>query len=316
MDDRNDRQEIVTTMPREPFAGVPLAADVPAGDQPEGAGGTAGSSALEQPARPPRRMRGFNPNPFASRAYAIKEAVVGYITAGDASGDAPVVHASAVEGDASLARQPLTISLDRFYVQEYPGVGTHQVLCTFTVGCLAKFDGQTGAPIKQDVTFGYAFPVDDGRAAAISGMPIFRDLRISDGLYMWISCINTRSRGDDALLEALAGDPFGKGLQLLAVSNPLTGMLSSLVTGVARHFLSMSQDALTFKPLVGLQVAGEQSSGKLREGAYVVAQANADALKWTDYRWRRSEGRVVHAERGDELPFNYVVISVRRQSGG
>jgi hypothetical protein len=82
--------------------------------------------------------------------------------------------------------------------------------------------------------------------------------------------------------------------------------------GVARHFLNASRDALTFKPQLGLQVSGEQATAKLREGSYVIAQAGAARLKWADYRWRRSEGRVVHAEHGGELPFNYFVISVRR----
>ena len=98
-----------------------------------------------------------------------------------------IMHVSDISGEPKLAGAPLTVSLDRFYVQEYPGLGPHQVLCTFTVGYLAKFDGKTGEPIKQDVTFGYAFPVQDGQAAAISGMPVFRNLRIADGLYMWIS---------------------------------------------------------------------------------------------------------------------------------
>ncbi len=300
-------------LPAEPFADVPILADLAESERAALLEERAAPAPDEPVAEPPRVMRGLNFNPFAKRPYSIKESVVGYVAAHEAGDDVPILHASAVGGDQNLARQPLTLSLDRFYVQEYPGLGTHQVLCTFTIGCLAKFDGRTGEPIKQDVTHGYAFGVNDRQAAAISGMPLFRDLRIADGLYMWISCINTKSNGNDALLQTLAGDPFSKGLQLLAVGNPLIGMISGLVTGVARHFLDASRDALAFKPLLGLQVAGETSSGKLREGSYVIAQANADDLKWAEYCWKRSEGRVVDVDTGDELPFNYFVISVRRQ---
>jgi hypothetical protein len=93
-------------------------------------------------------------------------------------------------------------------------------------------------------------------------------------------------------------------------------MLSSLVAGVAKHFLNASRDALIFKPLLGLQVSGEISSGKLREGSYIIAQARAEQLKWPNYRWRKSEGRVVDAASDNELPFNYFVLSVRRQPDG
>ncbi len=300
-------------VPADPFSDVPVLAELPPAEQSELLRRRETPPPAPAAPEPPQRVRGLNLNPFAMRSYSTQEAVVGYLSPTPAGDDLAIVHATDTTGDASLTGAPLTISLDRFYVQEYPGIGTHHVLCTFTVGCLAKFDGQTGAPIKQDVTFGYAFPVEDRQAAGLSGMPVFRDLRIADGLYMWISCINTSSGGDDALLQVLAGDPFGKGLQLLAITNPLTGMLSSLVTGVAKHFLSASRDALTFKPLLGLQVSGETSSGKLREGSYVIAQAAAGQLKWSDYRWRKAEGRVVDAAAGNELPFNYFVISVRRQ---
>jgi hypothetical protein len=301
-------------LPADPFGDVPIFAELPAAEQQDllrDHGGAAGAGTSP----PPRVMRGINLNPFAARPFGIRDVTVGHVSAGAGGDDLPIVHAATVEGDPDLAHQPLTVSLDRFYVQEYPGLGPHQVLCTFTIGCLAKFDPQSGQPIKQDVTFGYSFSVGDREAAGINGMPLFRDLRISDGLYMWISCINTHSSGDDALLEVLAGDPFSKGLGLLAITNPVTTMLSSLVTGVAKHFLNSSRDALVFKPLLGLQVAGETTSGKLRAGSYVIAQAGAGDFQWADYTWKHSEGRVVGGDTGEELPFNYIVISVRRQPG-
>src|SRR5688572_7348779 len=297
MTDRRSEFFSPRMLPSDPFADTPTLAELAT----PGPGSPAGAA-------PPRRMRGFNPNPFASRVFSIREVVVGYVSPDDGADDLPIMHASALEGDQTLARTPLTVTLDRFYVQEYPGIGTHQVLCTFTVGCLAKFDGRTGEPVKQDVTFGYTFPVGDQQAAAISGMPIFRDLRITDGLYMWVSCINTSSGGDDALLQALGADPFSRGLQLLSMATPLTGMVSMLVTGVAKHYLQASRDALTFKTLLGLQITGGTATGKLREGSYVIAQAGINQARWTDYRWRRSEGRVVSAADGNELHYNYLVI--------
>ena len=305
-----------TMMPVDPFGDVPVFADLTADEQTALLFRRVANAPPMPDAEPPRRVGGLNLNPFAPRPYAVKEAVVGYVSPASTGDDLAIRHASDISGDPRLIGVPLTVSLDRFYVQEYPGLGTHQVLCTFTVGCLATPGGQTSGAIKQDVTFGYAFPVEDRQAAALSGMPIFRDLRIGDGLYMWIGCINTNSTGDDALLQALSGDPFGKGLQFLAVTNPVTSMLSSLVAGVAKHFLNASRDALIFKPLLGLQVSGETSSGKLREGSYIIAQARAEQLKWPNYRWRKSEGRVVDAASDNELPFNYFVLSVRRQPDG
>ena len=307
--------------PDDPFGDVPVFADL-SPDERDTVLRERETTSEDQPTRvrrggaragdPPRRVRGINLNPFAVRAFSTNEAVVGLVVPGASDGDNPIVHAATVEGDRTLAGQRLTLSLDRFYVHEYPGIGTHQVLCTFTVGYLAKFDGKTGEPIKQDVTYGYAFPVSDGQAAGINGMPLFRDLRINDGLYMWISCINTNSTADNVLLQALTSEPFAKGMQMLAASNPVTSMLSTLVTGVAKHFLSTGRDALTFKPLLGLQVAGEPSTAKLRAGSYIIAQATAAKLQWSDYRWRPSEGRVVAVEGDEEMPFNYMVVSVRR----
>ncbi|MBA3943313.1 MAG: hypothetical protein H0X37_01975 [Herpetosiphonaceae bacterium] len=304
--DTNPQPEVV--QPDEPFANVPVFGALPNDEQ---------AAALQEhggglPAQP--LTLGLNLNPFASRPYTTQEAVVGYLPSDTVGDDVAIIHASTLSGDAALAGKQLTVSLDRFYVQEYPGLGTHQLLCTFTVGYLAKFDGQTGQPVKQDVTFGYAFPVVDGQAAAVSGMPIFRDLRISDGLYLWISCINTSSSSDDALIQAMTSDAFGKGLQLIAATNVVSGVVSSLVTGIAKHFLSKSTGALTFKPLLGLQIAGDAASGKLREGSYIIAQADADSLKWTDYRWRKPEGRVVDVASGKELPFNYLVIGIHHQT--
>ena len=322
MNDAEFNTQATAVRPDEPFSDVPVLAALPSDERDTLLAGR--ETSLESgstPGRvrrgaspagtPPRRMRGLNLNPFAARAFGTNEAVVGYIQATGGNVDSQIIHASTAEGDSGLAGKRLTLSLDRFYVHEYPGLGTHQVLCTFTVGYLARFDGQTGEPVKQDVTFGYAFPVSDREAAGINGMPLFRDLRIGDGLYMWISCINTHSSSDNALLQALTSEPFAKGLQLLAASNPVTSMLSTLVTGVAKHFLSSGRDALTFKPLLGLHIAGEPTTAKLREGSYVIAQATAAKLRWTDYRWRASEGRVVAADGDEEMPYNYMVIGIR-----
>ncbi len=308
MADADATTQPAVVQPNEPFANIPAFSALPDAEQ-AAALQERGAALPEQPL-----TLGLHLNPFAARPYATQEAIVGYVPRNAVDDDSAIVHASTITGDGALAGKQLTVSLDRFYVQEYPGLGTHQILCTFTVGYLAKFDGQTGQPVKQDVTFGYAFPAVDGQAAALSGMPIFRDLRIGDGLYLWISCINTSSSSDDALIQAMTSDAFGKGLQLIATTNVVSGVVSTLVTGIAKHFLSSSKGALTFKPLLGLQIVGDTATGKLREGTYIIAQADADSLKWTDYRWRKSEGRVVDAAGGKELPFNYIVIGIHQQA--
>ena len=69
MTDRRSESFSPQMLPSDPFADTPTLAEraTPSPGSPVGA-------------PPPRRMRGFNPNPFAFRVFAIKEVVVGYVS--------------------------------------------------------------------------------------------------------------------------------------------------------------------------------------------------------------------------------------------
>lgn len=56
---------------------------------------------------------------------------IGYIAEGSGK-SAKIIDAVGMDADESLKTARLKLSLDRFYVENYPGMGVHTILCEFT----------------------------------------------------------------------------------------------------------------------------------------------------------------------------------------
>lgn len=59
--------------------------------------------------------------------------MLGFIAPGAAgSGSVPIENAATLAPDPSLRGTRIRIALDRFWVDSYPGLGTHEILMEFT----------------------------------------------------------------------------------------------------------------------------------------------------------------------------------------
>src|SRR6266568_3831298 len=67
---------------------------------------------------------------LARRPWQHTGASVGFI--GDSPAAEKIVSAFGLAGDSSLRGQRIKITLDRFHVEKYPGLGSHRILCEFS----------------------------------------------------------------------------------------------------------------------------------------------------------------------------------------
>ncbi|MEO8118165.1 MAG: hypothetical protein ABI606_02430 [Rhodoferax sp.] len=74
--------------------------------------------------------------------------------------------ASAIQADCNLQGQRIKVTLDRFYVESYPGLGEHTTLC--------EFNGKTQVqPVSEVLKFAKKFVANDRSATAVTNAPVF-----------------------------------------------------------------------------------------------------------------------------------------------
>ncbi|BBB64245.1 hypothetical protein UNDKW_5972 (plasmid) [Undibacterium sp. KW1] len=105
------------------------------------------------------------------KAYKHIGAILGYLPVpkrGEVN--MPIQGISKLTGDVKIVGKRVKISLDKFYVAEYPGLGTHQILCEFTGK--NQVSNET-----EELRFALRFKAGDKTSASVSGVPIFMGLR-------------------------------------------------------------------------------------------------------------------------------------------
>ncbi len=241
--------------------------------------------------------------------YAYTGAILGYIPEETSGEMVNIQDATSMTGDVSLKGKRVKITLDKFYVESYPGLGTHQVLC--------EFAGKNQATqASEEMRFALTTDVQDKSSAAISGKPLFVGVNVgNDGLALEGRTVNVRSSADEFVLSALNNDTFKNGLSLLASVQPALKPFSKLAESVVSGVVKRAQNLQVFQFSLGLDFSSTSTSAKLRRGSYVVVQGEDSLWDWDDFVWKRSSMSIVHRDEAAPLHFNYMVFGVADFSG-
>lgn len=213
---------------------------------------------------------------------------------------------STLSGDDELIGKKIKVTLDKFFVANYPGNGKHTVLFEFTGK--NQVTGKT-----EELIFALRFEVSDGTGASITGAPIFLGLTVAkDGISFKGRTVNVKSSVDEFLLATLNSSAFKAGLTLISTAQPAIKPLSSLATAAVGAVLTRKQNKQIHSFDLGLDFAGSATSARLRLGSYVVVQTDdAASWDWRQYEWN-PDGLALHpaGKPAEKIDFNYVVFAV------
>lgn len=230
--------------------------------------------------------------------------LVGYIPADAKDQMVPIENGFALAPDPGLKDSRIRITLERFWVQNYPGLGTHKILCEF----MGKNQIE-GEP--EELRYVLSTEARDGASASISGIPIFLGATVGkNGIAFEGKTINVSSGTDDDILAALNSGPFRDGLGLLTMAQPALKPFVSLASSFVNAVLKRSQNKQIYHFKLGLDFSNSQTSAALRYGSFAVVQIDDAGWNWENYRWNASAQQIVKAATGEALEFNYLVFRV------
>lgn len=235
--------------------------------------------------------------------YLRNGVVVGFVP-NDGEQRRGIVDANTIEPEVALRGRRVKVTLDQFFVQEYPGIGTHRILC--------EFAGQNQiADDTEELKFTLMVEAADRQPAAVIGKPIFMGLTIGDdGINFRGQTVNVCSRTDDLILDALNGDAFKGGLTLAATIQPALKPFVGLATNVVKAAIKRVRNMPVFKFDIGLDFNAQNLSARLRRGSYVIVQTSEAEWDWSRFVFAMETRRVLRKTDGGSLEANYLVIGI------
>ena len=240
-------------------------------------------------------------------AYSHKGMVVGFIEPSE-DDDLPIQPASSIQADRTLQGQRIKVTLDRFYVEAYPGLGEHIILCEFNGKNQIRPEGEV-------LKFAKKLSANDRSAAAVVNAPVFLGLTVSnDGIEFEGRTVNVRSRGSEAILGALDSPVFKAGLSLINTAQPALKPFVSLATAAIKTVESGTFNKQVHEFNLGLDFSDRATSTRLRLGTYIVVQTDANTWNWNDFNWQRGSSQLQDRRpvAGESIGFNYIAIGVSR----
>lgn len=248
---------------------------------------------------------------FLKKAYSHTNAVFGFINdLGDLPGELhSLISAGSIQADKSLVGKSLKVTLDSFYINSFPGLGTHDVLCEFSAKNQIKTD-------VEDVRQVLRFKANDKSSASTTGTPIYLGLNAgNDGICFEGRTINVSSSDDDILLETFDSTLFKAGLTLLNTAQPVIKPFSSLVISAMKSVLARNKNKQIHNFNLGLDFDSSPTAVKLRTGSYIVIQSD-DQLKLDDYCWNPSHRALEKRVGPNKTPeFNYMIFRISLYQG-
>lgn len=246
--------------------------------------------------------------PWSIQAWKHTGMIIGFIEPGVVTGNVKVLPASTLDADHALIDTRIKVTLDRFYVESYPGGGTHTVVC--------EFNGKNQVtPEAEALKFATKFNVTDRSAAAAINVPVFLGLTVSpDGLAFEGRTINVKSGGSEAILDVLESQVFRSGLSLIQTAQPALKPFVSLATATIKTIVSNSKNKQVHQFNLGLDFSNRPTSTCLKLGTYIVAQVSADNWDWPAFEWDVSAMTLRDTRKplGETVGFNYTAIGVSR----
>lgn len=244
---------------------------------------------------------------FGKKPYEHTGCILGYIpeVTDKATSISAIQGTSKIAGDKSLIGKRIKISLDKFYVHQYPGLGQHTILC--------EFSGKNQVSNEaEELRFALQLVCNDKAAAAISGAPIFMGVTVgADGISFEGRTVNVSSKGNEALLSAFETPAFKNGLSLLSTAQPALKPFSELTTSVVKSIAGASKNMQMHKFNLGLDFGDGASSTRLRTGSFIIAQSDESKWSWDDYQWNQDSQMLEFKHDNQQaIEFNYLVIGV------
>jgi hypothetical protein len=214
--------------------------------------------------------------------------------------------AMSMKPDETLRGARIKITLERFWVDRYPGRGRHKILCEFTGK--SQIQGEA-----EELRYALSTEANDGASAAVVGAPIFVGASVgNNGISFEGRTINVSNSVDDGVLAALNSGAFKQGLSLLTTAQPalkpFVGLASSIVSAVASR--NRNKQVYDFK--LGLDFEMSQTSAKMREGSFIVVQGDASYWSWAEVEWNPSSQQLVRKFDGQTIRYNYLIFRVSR----
>ena len=240
--------------------------------------------------------------------YAYSGILMGFIPSGSKGKALQIQSAFELDPNMDLKGARIKITLDKFYVANFPGTGTHSILCEFT----GKNQLSQAA---EEMRFALSTTANDRSSAAISGAPIFLGVSVGqDGIAFEGRTVNVASSDDALLMDALGSDAFRNGLALLTSAQPALKPFVGLAGSVVKAIAGRTKNRQIYAFKLGLDFAGGATSARLREGSYIVVQADDVVFEWSAHTWNSDARSVVETATGNPIDFNYMVFGVSRFS--
>jgi len=238
------------------------------------------------------------------RPYTHTGMVIGFI-APNQKGDTGIQALSSVAADETLPGLRIKITLDRFFVNQYPGSGEHSILCEFT-------GKNQVAGEAEELTFAVRFKSRDNAGPSISGAPIFMGVVVGkDGISFKGRTVNVSNSIDEMVLATFDTPAFKNGLALLHTAQPALKPLTSLATSVVASTLQRKKNVQVHNFDLGLDFGGSSTSARLRLGSYVVVQSDGAAgWDWSKYSWSGDGMTLKSNNPSNPIDFNYMVFGV------
>lgn len=243
---------------------------------------------------------------FPTRAWKQVGSKFGFIqqTPLPANGLFTIQSASAIQADTALIGQSIKITLDSFYVHNYPGHGAHKVL----------FDFAGKSQIEQeleDVRHPLNISANDQAHANVGGAAIFVGLNVDqNGLAFEGRTINVESDYDQQIINTFESNLFKAGLKLINSAKPVLKPYTALTVAAIKAIAGRSGNKQVHNFNLGLDFSNNATSNKLRLGSYLVIQTD-DLINVNDFHWNQATASLQYVN-GPNTPidFNYMVIGV------
>lgn len=247
------------------------------------------------------------------RAYTHTGTILGFVPEAMGAGASllPIHGVSKINHEPVLANKRIKILLDKFYVHDFPGNGTHRFLCEFSGK--NQVAGET-----EELRFALRSSANDRSSAGINGHPIFLGLTVgADGISFEGRTVNVCNDTDETILSTLESPAFKTGLSLLHSAQPALKPFSSLAEAVVRTAVQRKKNVQVHSFHLGLDFTDSAGSARLQLGSYIVVQSDdVKGWDWNHYEWNRDTQMIQFKhETAKEFPFNFMVFSVSSFKG-
>ncbi|MCP4423580.1 MAG: hypothetical protein GY803_03715, partial [Chloroflexi bacterium] len=194
-----------------------------------------GSLTFATPKGGPTRSGGWK---FLNKAYKHTSHAFGYIAPFEAGQKAlqPITYAGNMKAQEDLKNTPITITLQRLRVKDYPGGGTHHILFDFYA------QNQTQNTMEE-LHFNSTYRAREGEEVAVVGFPIFVGLNVgAQGVAFRCFTVNVKNDSDEAFLGFLDSGVFKAGLKLATTAQPALKPLSEMAYGMTKGIAARNRN--------------------------------------------------------------------------